>query len=106
MNPNWIVSSPHEWTPEGDDGREVMSFAQESPRTKLGLVPRPVDHNVVAIGYYSAQESVRAPPVTPRTVYRTTPIGAAGGTRHEPPMFLGGGSMQQLVGSGLESPPV
>ena len=35
-----LVSHPREWESDGDEGREVMSPAEESPRAKLHQSPR------------------------------------------------------------------
>ena len=37
-----LTSSPHEWTSDGADGREVMSPAQGAPLTELHGVPKPM----------------------------------------------------------------
>lgn len=71
----------HEQTPVGEDGREVMSLANASPLTELGLVPRPPVLNAEAGGYHSVQEHVRAPP---NTSYMTIYNSPKGGTIQRP----------------------
>ena len=54
-----LISCPYDWTSDGGDGREVMSFAQEPPLTELCLVPTQSDFSTDVGCYYSAHEHVR-----------------------------------------------
>ena len=52
-----LLSCRHEWTSDGDDGREVMPPAQGSPLTRLLVIPR-VSQKLVDCSHCSTHESV------------------------------------------------
>ena len=57
--PNWpLVSHPHEWELDGEDGREVMPPAKGSPLAKLPPIPR-LSQKFLDCSHYSTHECVR-----------------------------------------------
>ena len=56
---------PHGWQVDGDEAWEVMSPREGSPLPKLKDVPRRLESNAAAIGFYSTDESVRHSLVVP-----------------------------------------
>ena len=52
--------NPREWELRGEDGREVMSPAQESPPAKLIVAPRPLCQTSAGTSFFNGHEAVRS----------------------------------------------